>query len=68
MDRNNIKRKLCKLENTSAINMQLSCTCHLPTIISFLLNKSHTKNLTLNKQCWIIFGGKNQENGPLAEK
>ena len=36
-------------------HMAPSCAYHLPTIISQLLNKSHTKSLTLNEKCLTVF-------------
>ena len=54
-------------------HMAASCTHHLPTIISQLLNKSDIKNAQLLTTTNQMFGNflkkeKSQENGPLEKK
>ena len=54
------------MANTSVIIMARSCTYHLPTIISWLLNKNHKQAQLLTKNV-PEFSAKSQENGPLAK-
>ena len=55
------------MANTSVIIMARSCTYHLPTIISWLLNKNHKQAQLLTKNV-PEFSAKSQENGPLAKR
>ena len=67
MDRSNkkkIKKNKCITANPSAAY----CTYHQPTYFFQLLNRSHSKSLSLNEKYWKDFLEKVQENGPAGRK
>ena len=49
-------------------HMAVCCTYHRPTYFSYLLNRSHTKKLSLNENYWKNFLEKFRRMDQLAEK